>query len=296
MDPSTQPPGADGGNEVTGNDRTAAAEHMRRAAGFLARTDRNERLVAAARVARRLAPEAPVPELDVSARSRLSDRLYRLMSEKDPATTDLTRGEDPGTADRSPSATRELTLAIVAVWRALSSKRTGTTVETADVTILFTDLVGFSTWALHAGDERIIELIGEVNRVSSEIITAHRGRIVKSLGDGVMAVFADAAEAIHAAFELCGAVSAIRLDDYRPSLRAGLHTGSPTRVGGDFLGVDVNVAARVADAAGEGEVLATSDTLASADAGTYVRRRRRFRAKGTPKDLEVFAVIPRYED
>ena len=138
----------------------------------------------------------------------------------------------------------------------------------------------------------MLSLIGEVNRVSSEIVAAHRGRIVKSLGDGVMAVFPDAGDAILAAFELCGAVSAITHDDYRAQLRAGVHTGTPRQVGDDYLGVDVNIAARVADAAGTGEVLATSDALQSAEGLQLLSRKRRFKAKGTPRDLEVFAVVP----
>lgn len=63
-----------------------------------------------------------------------------------------------------------------------------------------------------------------------------------------MAVFVDGADAIEAAHEACVAVSAITVDGYRPALRAGLHTGKP-REGDDYLGVDVNIAARVADAA-----------------------------------------------
>ena len=79
-------------------------------------------------------------------------------------------------------------------------------------------------------------------------------------------------------------------------MRAGLHTGEPRAVGDDYLGVDVNIAARVAAAAGAGELLVSADTLAVADDDNYVKRRRRFKAKGVPSDLEVFSVIPRYSD
>lgn len=75
-----------------------------------------------------------------------------------------------------------------------------------------------------------------------------------------------------------------------------MHTGTPRAVGDDYLGVDVNIAARVAAAAGPGELLASADTLDVAEADRYVRRRRRFKAKGVPADLEVYSVIPRYSD
>lgn len=242
---------------------------------FLTRADRTPSLIRAAQLPRKLTPET-VPELDLSRPTRLSDRMEKLLTG----------------SDRSPSASRELALSVVKVWQALVDRRSSSATASGDVTVLFTDLVGFSSWALRAGDDSVLSLIGEVNRVSSDIVGAHRGRIVKSLGDGVMAVFPDAADAILAAFELCGAVSAITHDDYRAQLRAGVHTGTPRQVGGDYLGVDVNIAARVADAAGTGEVLATSDALQSAEGLQLLSRKRRFKAKGTPRDLEVFAVVP----
>ena len=165
---------------------------------------------------------------------------------------------------------------------------------------LFTDLVGFSTWALRAGDDLVLALLGEVNSATETVVREHGGRIVKSLGDGTMAVFTDAAAAIEAGHEVVGAVSALQVQGYRPQLRAGLHTGEPRPVDDDYLGVDVNIAARVADAAGAGELLVTKDTLTAAvgedvdPATRFALRRRRFKAKGVPRTVEVFAAVPRY--
>ena len=70
-----------------------------------------------------------------------------------------------------------------------------------------------------------------------------------------------------------------------------MHLGKPRKLGGDYFGVDVNVTARVAAAAGPDEVL-VSDTahqrLERAELRT--RRRWRFKAKGTPEDLKVYTV------
>ncbi len=111
-----------------------------------------------------------------------------------------------------------------------------------------------------------------------------------------MAMFTDPDEAIVAAYEAIGAVSALTIDGYRPQLRAGLHTGTPRAVGDDFVGVDVNIAARVAGAAGAGELLISDATLESVDPQRYARRRRRrFKAKGVPRELTVYAVVPRYD-
>ena len=64
-----------------------------------------------------------------------------------------------------------------------------------------------------------------------------------------MAVFDDPSEAVHAAFDAVAALETVEVGGHRPQLRAGLHVGRPRRVGGDYLGVDVNIAARVVDAA-----------------------------------------------
>ncbi len=236
-------------------------------------------MVRAARAARRVAPSAR-PDVDPD-RLRHSERVARLIEQA--------RG-------KRPSAVRELALAAVETWQALVTRHTNGKPADGPVTILFTDLVGFSTWALGAGDDAVLDLLRQVNESSAEIITRRGGTVTKHLGDGLMAVFRDGAVAIEAAHEAGLAVSAITIDGYRPALRAGLHTGEPRRVGDDYLGVDVNIAARVADAAAAGEVLATEATLDATYESKYIKRRRRFRAKGTPKDLVVYAVLPRYDD
>ena len=79
--------------------------------------------------------------------------------------------------------------------------------------------------------------------------------MVKRLGDGAMAVFGDAEQAVSAALEAQDGISGIEVEGYTPKQRAGVHRGTPRKVKGDFLGVDVNIAARVGDAAEAGEVL-----------------------------------------
>ena len=74
-------------------------------------------------------------------------------------------------------------------------------------------------------------------------------------------------------------------------MRAGVHVGRPRRLGGDYLGIDVNIAARVAAAASADEVLVSGPACERLDDGAFeLRRRRRFRAKGAPKELEVYSV------
>jgi adenylate cyclase len=195
-------------------------------------------------------------------------------------------------AGPKPGVLGELGLTAAQAWQRLSEAQ-GRGRGEVDVAVLFTDLVEFSTWALQAGDEHAICLLRSVSDASEPTILAHRGEIVKRLGDGIMSVFADAPSAIGAALEACERTEAIDLDGYRPRLRAGVHLGRPRKIGGDYFGVDVNIAARLAQAAEPGEVLVSDRTLRALDEETAARSEQRaFSAKGAPDDLVAHAVRP----
>src|SRR5258705_1240546 len=191
-----------------------------------------------------------------------------------------------------PSATRELGLGALQVWQALSEAQ-GRGRGDREVTILFTDLVEFSAWALEVGDDPALDLLRRVGTCEDQAVSANGGRVVKRLGDGMMAVFNDPADAVAAAHEARDEVRKIEADGYETQLRAGIHHGRPRKIGGDYLGVDVNVAARVASGAKAGEVLVSGPVTDQLDQTAFtLKRRRRFKAKGAPKELEVFSVEP----
>ncbi len=74
-------------------------------------------------------------------------------------------------------------------------------------------------------------------------------------------------------------------------MRAGMHVGTPRRLGEDYLGVDVNVAARVADHASGGEVLVSGDALELLDGDRFsARKKLLFRAKGVPSGVTVYSL------
>ena len=192
-----------------------------------------------------------------------------------------------------PSVTRELGLGALQMWQALSEAQ-GRGRGDREVAILFTDLVEFSSWALEAGDDAALDLLRRVFACEEAAVAEHGGQVVKRLGDGMMAAFDDPAEAVAAAHRARADVAEIEVGGYRPELRAGVHLGRPRKLGGDYLGVDVNVAARVAGAAKPGEVLVSSAVCERLGEGAFqVKRRKRFRAKGAPKELEVFSAEPR---
>jgi adenylate cyclase len=114
---------------------------------------------------------------------------------------------------------------------------------------------------------------------------------VKRLGDGMMAIFEEPDEALAALVEARERLAGVSAPGYQPQMRAGIHLGRPRKIGGDYVGVDVNVAARVADGAGPDEILASDRATAALEAGKLeLRKKRFFRAKGVPSDITVYSV------
>jgi adenylate cyclase len=192
-----------------------------------------------------------------------------------------------------PSAVSELGLGALQAWQALSEK-SGRGRGDQDLALLFTDLVGFSSWALEAGDAAAVELLRQVGVVVEGAVADHGGRIVKRLGDGVMAVFNDPRDAVAAALSMHPRLAEISVAGHTPSMRAGVHCGRPRKLGGDYLGVDVNVAARVGAAAGGAEVLVSQPAAERLDPETFdVGRAKRLKAPGAPRELRVSSVTAR---
>jgi adenylate cyclase len=195
--------------------------------------------------------------------------------------------------DEEPTATQELGLGALQVWQSILEK-TGRGSGAQRCTLLFTDLVGFSAWAARAGDDDALALLREVSRGLERAVLANRGRVVKRLGDGLMAVFPSAQLAFDAVLDARERLDDVEVSGYRPVLRAGLHSGEPRAIGGDYVGVDVNVAARLAENAGAGETLASDAALAELDPNRVAARRklslRLNRPKGVPSDVSIYAV------
>ena len=158
------------------------------------------------------------------------------------------------------------------------------TVSTAAV--VFTDLEGFTSFTARHGDAAARALLAEHHRIAAPIVRQWGGRIVKHLGDGLMLVFPDVPSAIHAALTLVPtAPKPLRL-------RAGVHAGEVYVTADDLIGHVVNVAARVTDQAGGGQVLVTAEALAVAGPmpGVRVLRGRRRSLKGIDQKMLISRV------
>src|SRR6476646_9303808 len=249
----------------------------RRWAAAAQRFNRNPKLVGFARQTRErtLGDDELIDHLS-TARGRPSDLAARQLVSL--------RGDRPGFVG-------ELGLTALQAWQRLAESQDRGRGK-VDVAILFTDLVGFSSWALEAGDRSAVRLLREVAEAIEPPVIEHQGEVVKRLGDGLMAAFWDAPSALDSAFAAGERVAPIEVDGYRPVLRTGIHLGRPRKLGGDYFGVDVNVAARLADAAKPGEILVSDRLLERLAPGSTEAKKRRFSAKGAPRGMSAYAVVP----
>jgi class 3 adenylate cyclase len=157
------------------------------------------------------------------------------------------------------------------------------------LTVVFSDIVGSTQMYADDGDARAFRLVREHFDALRELVAVHRGAIVKTIGDAVMAVFVDPRDAVRAALAFGAVVAPLQL-------RIGMHRGPCIAVRAndrlDYFGGTVNVASRVAHAAGPGEVLVTAivadepriaDILPNAERGTLALR-------GIPQPVDVVRV------
>ena len=153
-------------------------------------------------------------------------------------------------------------------------------------TVLFTDIVTSTERSAQVGDRRWKDLLDQHDTLIRPELERHRGRLVKNTGDGILATFDGPARAIRCAQAIATSVKSLGIE-----VRAGLHTGEVELRGEDVTGMGVNIAARVMDAAGPGEVVVSSTVkdlvagggLRFADRGTRDLR-------GVPGEWRLFAV------
>lgn len=144
-----------------------------------------------------------------------------------------------------------------------------TAVDTTIGSVLFTDLVGFTEFNDTVGDRRALEVLEQQTAMAHAVIADHDGsRVVKELGDGLMLWFPSADAGLRGAADLAAAAGEARRAGFPLAMRMGLHHGECIPRGDDLVGQTINIAARVSDIAGPGELLVSEDVLAaSTDAG-----------------------------
>jgi class 3 adenylate cyclase len=122
--------------------------------------------------------------------------------------------------------------------------------------ILFTDIVDSTRQSSALGDAKWRAMLEGHDRVMRELIGQHGGRLIKSTGDGLLAIFDAPFQGVACGIEMCDALGGMGV-----TIRGGLHVGQiEVHDDGDISGIAVNLAARVEQHAAAGE-LWTSSTV-----------------------------------
>ena len=122
-------------------------------------------------------------------------------------------------------------------------------------TVLFTDIVGSTAAAERLGDRAWKQVLAAHVEDVRNLREVHRGREVKTTGDGFLATFDAPARAVEGALAIAASARKLGVE-----IRAGVHTGEVELIGTDLGGLGVHLAARVMDAAAPGTVFVSGTT------------------------------------
>ena len=165
--------------------------------------------------------------------------------------------------------------------------------------ILFADVSGSTSLYEKLGDQRALAAIESVLTELRKSILLQDGRVIKTIGDEVMAVFSTADGAMQASCDMQNRVAALpQTDGVRLAIRIGFHFGPAIEEGGDFFGDAVNTAARMAGLAKGGQVITSGPTV-DALAPLLKASTRELDAmvvKGKQDEIRIFEVIWRDSD
>ena len=129
-------------------------------------------------------------------------------------------------------------------------------------TILFTDIVGSTALTQRLGDRAAMEIVDLHDRVVRDVLGRTGGREVKHLGDGLMAVFVSAEDAVRGATDMHAALRDAAHRTVEPvRIRVGAAAGEPIERHGDFFGSTVQLASRLCMHAAPGQTLVSSSLV-----------------------------------
>ena len=169
--------------------------------------------------------------------------------------------------------------------------------------IVFADLRGSTALFESLGNAEATAVVTQCVAMLGGVVKYRRGRVIKTLGDGLMAMFAaaidavEAADDMHHALEMWVATQAAKPDPHPLStqglrLQVGVSHGDVVEMSGDVFGDAVNVAARLLDHAGDNETLVTSNVVKSLRQAEQTRFRSldRMQLRGRAEAVEVYLL------
>jgi class 3 adenylate cyclase len=169
----------------------------------------------------------------------------------------------------------------------LTGARSGGEGDVVMAAVLFTDIVASTEHQARVGPREWSRLTDHHDAMVRSALARHRGREVKTTGDGFVATFDATGRALRCAVDILAGARDIGLD-----LRAGVHTGEVELRGDDIAGLAVTIAKRVCDRAGPGQVLASEAVrMNMVGAGFRFEDQREHELKGVPGTWRLFTVV-----
>lgn len=168
------------------------------------------------------------------------------------------------------------------------------TAAASDMAVLFADVSGSTRLYETLGDERALAAVVRCLDRVRESCVGCRGRVIKTIGDEIMAVFASADDAAQAAAEMQARIEAEPpVEAQRLAIRVGFHFGSALAADGDVFGDSVNVAARLVGFAHGGQIVTSAATVAALSPWLRVRTREitAVTVKGKLRDMSIHEFL-----
>lgn len=165
-----------------------------------------------------------------------------------------------------------------------------------DRAVLFADISGSTRLYEILGDARALATINGCLDILQNLTREHRGRVVKTIGDEIMAIFPDADTAVQTACEMQLAVTNMPpVDKIHVAIRIGFHCGPviESKEDGDVFGDTVNTAARMANIAKGGQIITSAMSVNKLPRVMRASARSldALTVKGKAEDIEVFEII-----
>jgi len=173
-----------------------------------------------------------------------------------------------------------------AIQEFLTGHRSTPSLDRVLATVLFVDVVDSTKQVSELGDTAWRQRLHRIHAIARSEISRFHGSLVKTMGDGFLATFDGPARATRCAWAVRDALHVLGIES-----RAGVHTGEIERSDADVAGIAVHIAARVMEAAGAGEVWASSTVrdLASGSGLSFLDRGAH-RMKGVSREWQLFQV------
>lgn len=159
---------------------------------------------------------------------------------------------------------------------------------------MFADVSGSTSLYEKLGDQRALAAIEAVLTELRKSTVLQDGRVVKTIGDEVMAVFPSVDNAMQAACDMQSRVAAIpQADNTRLAIRVGFHYGPAIEDKGDYFGDAVNTAARMAGLAKSGQIITSGQSVEALSPLLKASTREidAFHVKGKQDEIRIFEVI-----